>query len=96
MNKNILATCVAVFTLAMVSCDTPSDLRPEDKVSVDYVEPGTRYTHNVGKNNEVHGETHKEEVMPDRDLGGNEMLQKGDSIRETTETNTAAGAVKQN
>lgn len=95
MNKNVLVALVAGFAFAMVSCDTPSDLRPETKVSVDYVEPGTRNTFNIGKNNEVYGESHKGEVMPDRDLGGNEMLQKGDSIRETAETNSPAGAVKQ-
>lgn len=94
MNKNVLASFVAVCALAMVSCDTPKDLRPETKVSVDTVEPGTRNTYNVGKANEVHGETHKQEVLPNHDPGANKTLQKGDSIRETEETNTAAGAVK--
>ncbi|MFD2246805.1 hypothetical protein [Pontibacter ruber] len=96
MNKNVLAVFAAVCGLFMVSCDTPKDLRPGAKVSVDYVEPGTRNTHNVGKVNEVHGkETHEEkkEVMPNADLGGN-TIQAGDSVRETKETNTEAGAIR--
>jgi hypothetical protein len=96
MNKNVIAVFAAVCGLFMVSCDTPSDLRPEDKVSVDFVEPGTRNTYNVGGVNEVHSETkERQEVMPDRDLGDNEMLQPNDSIREAGETNTAAGATKE-
>lgn len=95
MNKNIIAVFAAVCGLFTVSCDTPKDLRPEDKVSVDFVEPGTRTTYNVGKVNEIYPDTHEEsEVMPDRDLGGN-SLQKGDSILEVTETNTVQGATKE-
>jgi hypothetical protein len=97
MNKNVIAVFAAACGLFMASCDTPKDLRPEDKVSVDFVEPGTRNTYNVGGVNEVYPETNEEhqEVMPDRDLGDNEMLQPGDSIREAGETNTKAGATKQ-
>jgi hypothetical protein len=94
MNKNILAALVAVFAFAMVSCDTPKDLRPDAKVSVDSVEPGTRNTHNIGKVNEVYEATDKQELLPNHDPGANKTLQKGDSIRETEETNTAAGAVR--
>ncbi|RDV14450.1 hypothetical protein DXT99_15135 [Pontibacter diazotrophicus] len=94
MNKNIIAIFAAVAGLSMASCETPKDLRPEDKVSVDFVEPGTRNTYNIGKVNEVYPESHDGEVMPDRDLGGN-TIQPGDSIRETTETNTEVGATKE-
>jgi hypothetical protein len=96
MNKNVIAVFAAACGLSMASCDTPKDLRPEDKVSVDLVEPGTRNTHNVGGVNEVHPNTKEEhqEVMPNHDSGDNEMLQPGDSIREAGETNTKAGATK--
>lgn len=94
MNKNILAVFVAGCALTMVSCDTPKDLRPEAKVSVDFVEPGTRSTFNVGKVNEVYEESDEQELLPNHDPGANEMLQKGDSIRERAETNTAAGAIR--
>ncbi|WP_345160898.1 hypothetical protein [Pontibacter saemangeumensis] len=94
MNKNTIASVIAACGLFMASCDTPKDLRPEDKVSVDFVEPGTRTTYNVGKVNEVHPPAHDGEIMPNHDLGGNTM-QKGDSVMEVTETNTAAGATKE-
>lgn len=96
MNKNVLAVFTAVCGLAMISCDTPKDSRPSAKTSVDYVEPGTRSTYNVsdigGDEHPVMGTVH-EEVMVDGDLGGN-TIQPGDSIRETEETNTPAGAIK--
>ena len=94
MNKNIVAAFTAVCALTIVSCDTPKDLRPENKVSVDFVEPGTRNTHNVDAVNAVHGEEHKDEVMLNHDAGANETLQKGDSIRESAETNAAEGIKK--
>jgi len=101
MNKNVITVFAAACGLFMVSCGTPSDYRPENKVSVDYVEPGTRSTFNVTDAgapevapNAVQGNTEHEQVMPDRDLGGN-TIQPGDSVLETTETNTEAGAVKQ-
>ncbi|MCC9135739.1 hypothetical protein ACFSKU_17085 [Pontibacter silvestris] len=88
MNKNVLAVFAAVCGLFMASCGTPSDYRPDVKVSVDYVEPGTRNTHNVGKVNDVHGESEKEEYMPGHMRGGN-SIQPGDSVSEEVETNSA-------
>ncbi|GAB3541906.1 hypothetical protein GCM10027443_41890 [Pontibacter brevis] len=94
MNKNVVAVFAAVCGLFMASsCDTPSDLRPEDKVSVDYVEPGTRNTYNIGKVNEVHGQSHEEEYMPGHQRGGN-SIQPGDSVSEEVETNTAEGPME--
>lgn len=84
----------------MASCGTPSDLRPDEKVSTEYVEPGTRDTYNVSDAGSpeiapgaVQHTNEKEQVMPDRDLGGN-TIQKGDSVMEATETNTEAGATR--
>ncbi|MDX5423345.1 MAG: hypothetical protein LPK07_06590 [Hymenobacteraceae bacterium] len=102
MNKNVIAVFAAACGLFMASCDTPSDLRPSEKVSTDYVEPGTRNTYNVtdAGSPEVAPEAvqkskvEHEEVMPDRDLGGN-TIQPGDSVIEETTTNTEAGAVRQ-
>jgi aspartate 1-decarboxylase len=91
MNKNIITAFSVFCALTIVSCDTPKDLRPGEKVSVDTIEPGTRFTHNVGKNNVIHGESHKDEVLLNHDPGANETLQKGDSIRETEETNSELG-----
>jgi hypothetical protein len=102
MNKNVIAVFAIACGLFAVSCDTPKDLRPGNKVSTDTVAPGTRKTFNVSdagtpevtasgiiqKPQVEHGE-----IMPDRDLGGN-TLQPGDSILEVTETNTEAGAIR--
>ncbi|WP_018476292.1 hypothetical protein [Pontibacter roseus] len=106
MTKNILAVLAAGCGLFMTSCETPKDYRPESKVSVDYVQPGTRSTYNVSDMGadmpgDVHDAGHakpettekREEVMPNADLGGN-TIQPGDSIKETTETNSEAGAIK--
>lgn len=105
MNKNVIAVFAAVCGLFMVSCDTPKDLRPGEKVSNDYVEPGMRSTSNVSDgglegtettahgSDATHGEATHEEVMPNHDQGAN-TIQPGDSVSEAAETNTAAGAVK--
>ncbi|WP_439880773.1 hypothetical protein ACSX1A_16660 [Pontibacter sp. MBLB2868] len=101
MNKNVIVVFAAVCGLAMASCDTPKDLRPGEKVSTEMVPPGTRDTYNVsdaGSPEVAHGAVQQskvehEQVMPDRDLGGN-TIQKGDSVLEVTETNTEAGATR--
>ena len=91
MNKNVVAVFAAVCGLFMVSCDTPKDLRPGEKVSVDLVEPGTRNSYNVEESVQPHsaGET-KQEVTPNHEQGG----KAADTVNQTTETNTAAGAVR--
>ncbi|MBC5775698.1 hypothetical protein H8S95_16590 [Pontibacter sp. KCTC 32443] len=102
MNKNVIAVFAAVCGLFMASCDTPKDYRPGEKVSTDYVEPGTRSTSNVSDagvkdiaegGDAAHGASTHGEVMPNHDQGDN-TIQPGDSVREAGETNTAAGAVK--
>jgi hypothetical protein len=101
MNKNVIAVFAAACGLFMASCDTPKDQRPGEKVSTDYVEPGTRSTSNVSdagldggaESEAAHGEATHEEVMPNHDAGAN-TIQPGDSIKEAAETNTAAGAVQ--
>ena len=101
MNKNVIAVFAAVCGLFMASCDTPKDQRPGEKVSVDYVEPGTRSTFNVSdagnaevaEGGAVQGGTTHGEVMPNHDAGAN-TIEPGDSINEAAETNTPAGAVK--
>ncbi|WP_266203550.1 hypothetical protein [Pontibacter kalidii] len=101
MNKNVTALFAAACGLFMASCGTPSDLRPNEKVSTDFVEPGTRKTFNVSDAGTmeatagaVQGNEDHEQVMPDSDLGGN-TLQPGDSVIEAVKTNTEAGATKE-
>jgi len=93
MNKNVIIVFAAVCGLSMASCGEASDLRPEEKVSVDIVEPGTRDTYNIGEVNAMYNENDKEQVMPDHDMGAN-SIQKGDSVSEKAETNTTKGADK--
>ncbi|RIJ37572.1 hypothetical protein [Pontibacter oryzae] len=99
MNKNVIAVFAAACGLFMASCGTPSDLRPDEKVSTETVAPGTRHTFNVSDagnaevttHGTVQGHPDKEQVMPNHDEGGN-TIQPGDSVREVSETNTEAGA----
>lgn len=47
MTKNLLLSALAVASLALNACSgEPSDLRPEAKVSIDEVAPGSRSTDN--------------------------------------------------
>ncbi|UOQ73263.1 hypothetical protein [Hymenobacter cellulosilyticus] len=47
MTKKLLLSAVAMATLALNACSSePSDLRPEAKVSLDQVAPGTRSSDN--------------------------------------------------
>ncbi|WP_242926207.1 hypothetical protein [Pontibacter vulgaris] len=63
MNKNVLAVFAAVCGLFMVSCSTPSDQRPEEKVSVDTVAPGTRNTNNIETEHAPMGHENEDEAM---------------------------------
>ena len=50
--KKILPLLLPAVLLALASCSTePSDWRPDKKVSVDLVPPGTRETDNFNPNN---------------------------------------------
>lgn len=99
MNKNVTAVFAVVCGLFMASCDTPSDLRPDDKVSVDQVPPGQRSTFNVsdagGAEVSPAGVQHSEMHERDEDVlnhdPGASSIQKGDSLREGAEYNEAEG-----
>ena len=104
MNKNVIAVFAVACGLFMASCDTPKDLRPGEKVSADYVEPGMRSTFNVSDAGDDeatahtagdHSETQvkEQQVMPNHDMGEN-TIQPGDSVNEEGETNTKAGAIR--
>ncbi|QCR23938.1 hypothetical protein [Pontibacter sp. SGAir0037] len=93
MNKNVLAVFAAVCGLMVVSCDTPSDKRPETKVSVDKVAPGQRNTPNVSDRGAGQSNTHRDDVMMNHDEGAN-SIQPGESVHEDAKTNEAENAVK--
>ncbi|GHA65189.1 hypothetical protein [Pontibacter akesuensis] len=97
MNKNILTVFAAASALLMVSCDTPSDLRPEAKVTTEYVEPGTRKTFNVTDAGTLEatggavqpGEVeHGDDDMLNHDPGGN-RIRKGEPVEESETYNEA-------
>ncbi|UOQ66195.1 hypothetical protein [Hymenobacter volaticus] len=47
MTKQLVLSALAVATLSLAACSSePSDWRPENKVSVDMVEPGSRSSDN--------------------------------------------------
>lgn len=92
MNKNVLALCAAVCGLMMFSCDTPSDLRPGTKVSVDYVAPGQRNTPNLSDIGAGQSNTQREDVMINHDPGAN-TIEAGDSVSSEAKTNTTEGAI---
>ncbi len=94
MNKNVIVVFAAVCGLSMMSCGDFSDLRPDKKVSVDVVEAGMRSTHNIGGAHDEYGQSKKQEVIPDHDMGTN-SIKKGDTSNEKAKTNTAEGADKE-
>ena len=89
MNKTILSVFAGVSCLFLVSCDTPKDQRPEDKVSVDMVAPGTRNTSNISSTeNKGHAPAHGE-VVPNHDPGQNKLGGSNEAHMESAVTNDA-------
>lgn len=53
MSKQLVLSALALATLALNACSSePSDWRPDKKVSVDMVEPGSRSSDNFDQNTE--------------------------------------------
>ncbi|PRY14931.1 hypothetical protein CLV24_103170 [Pontibacter ummariensis] len=97
MNKNLIIVFAAVCSVAIASCGTPSDYRPDQKVSTEYVEPGTRNTFNITDAGSPEitedavqglGPDVEDEGMLNHDPGANSLI-KGDSIDEEAEYNEA-------
>lgn len=56
MTKHLLLSTLAVAALSLSACSSePSDWRPDKKVSVDMVEPGTRSTENFDQHTQATG-----------------------------------------
>jgi hypothetical protein len=54
MNKQVLLSGLTAATLLLSACSAePSDWRPENKVSLDMVEPGTRSSDNFDQHTEA-------------------------------------------
>lgn len=89
MTKNILSVFAVASMLVLSSCSSePSDLRPETKVSVDYVPPGHRNnTSNIG--NVEEDKVQHDEVYLNHDEHASEIKKEGESIPESQQTNDA-------
>lgn len=60
MTKQLLLSALAVAALSLSACSSePSDWRPDKKVSVDMVEPGSRSSDNFDQHTEAAASQHK-------------------------------------
>jgi hypothetical protein len=74
MTKRILTLALVAGSFYLVSCSSePSDLRPEFKVSVDKVPPGTRSTSNLDNAADNSKHDQQEEVQLNHDEHANEI-----------------------
>ena len=90
MTTNKLFTLVlALGTTAIMACSSePSDLRPENKVSVDYVPAGTRNSPNLDNaaDNSAHDDP-RQDVNINHDEHANQALDKpNEQVQDSTKT----------
>lgn len=94
MTKRILTIAFVIGSLSLAACSSePSDFRPEKKVSLDAVPPGTRSTPNL--DNAANRSPHdtQQKVQLNHDEHSNEISGKAKSIDKKEET-TAKDAVE--
>ena len=93
MTKRILTLAITIGSLSLAACSSePSDLRPEKKVSLDAVPPGTRSTPNLANAADNSKHDRQQEVMLNHDPGAKQVEGKN-QVPEKAKTNTA-GAVE--
>ncbi|MDB5263378.1 MAG: hypothetical protein JWQ14_2661 [Adhaeribacter sp.] len=74
MIKRILTLVITFGSLSLAACSSePSDLRPEKKVSLDAVPPGTRSTPNLDNAANNSGHDQQDDAMLNHDPGANQM-----------------------
>ena len=89
MNKTVLSIFAGACCLFLFSCDTPKDQRPNGKVSVEMVPPGTRNTSKISSTeNKGHAPAHGE-VVPNHDPGQNKLGGSNEAHMESAVTNDA-------
>ncbi len=94
MTKRILTIAFAVGSLSLAACSSePSDLRPEKKVSLDAVPPGTRSTPNLDNAANKSAHDTQQQVQLNHDEHSNELKGGAKSIDKKEET-TAKDAVE--
>ena len=94
MTKRILTIAITIGSLSLAACSSePSDLRPELKVSVDAVPPGTRTTPNLDNAADVSSHDTQQKVQLNHDAHSNELKGGAKAIDKKEET-TAKDAVE--
>ncbi len=90
MTTKALTLALALGTTFMVACSSePSDLRPENKVSVDYVPAGTRDSPNLDNTDDNSGHDNaRQDVNLNHDEHANKALDNSkEQVKESTKTN---------
>ena len=89
MTTKVLSLALALGAAFMVACSSePSDLRPENKVSVDYVPAGTRDSPNLDNaaDNSPHDNA-RQDVNLNHDEHANQSLDKpNEQVKDKTKT----------
>jgi hypothetical protein len=94
MTKRILTIAITIGSLSLAACSSePSDLRPELKVSVDAVPPGTRTSPNLDNAADVSSHDTQQKVQLNHDEHSNELKGGAKAIDKKEET-TAKDAVE--
>src|SRR3712207_377676 len=94
MTKRILTIACVIGSLSLAACSSePSDLRPEAKVSMDAVPPGTRSTDNLDNAADKSAHDTQQKVQLNHDEHSNEIEGKAKSVDKKEET-TAKDAVE--
>ena len=90
MTKRILTIAFVLGGLSLAACSSePSDLRPEKKVSLDAVPPGTRSTPNLSNAADNSQHDQQEKVMLNHDPGANQ-IEGNNKVPEKAKTNEAS------
>ncbi|PIQ21030.1 MAG: hypothetical protein COW65_11520 [Cytophagales bacterium CG18_big_fil_WC_8_21_14_2_50_42_9] len=87
MTKRILTLALIVSGFSLVACSSePSDLRPEFKVSVDKVPPGTRSSPNLDNATDNSGHDQQQNVQLNHDEHSNAINEDGKAMGKEEET----------
>ena len=87
MTKRILTIALVLGGLSLAACSSePSDLRPEKKVSLDAVPPGTRSTPNLDNAGDKSAHDAQQQVQLNHDEHSNELKGGAKSIDKKEET----------
>jgi len=87
MTKRILTLALIVSGISLAACSSePSDFRPESKVSVDLVPPGTRSSPNLDNAADNSGHDQQQKVQLNHDEHANAINKDGKAMGKEEET----------